>query len=1186
MSVSTPSSNKGATGRDLLDLHRSVQRGTNISPTNTSHARQQVPLRSPPSSQNSTKKSATNRGSSGSGIGSSSSSSSSSNGGGFFNKILKRSSTKSSSSTQASPSSKPTSKSSTVVSNASSPTVSKTTGSGRRINSSSSLTSANNNNSNSNSNNNHGTFSGSSFSTYGMSNDSDSAENISHDEGRTSRLPSVRRSSKTKLKELSKSVSRGHGDRNSMSIFDEDNSSMYDDDLHSVSDISAVSSIDDEHSLGSSTSYLASKPGFTSADGIASNQRYSTSGLGLLEDNEKYDHAEQSSYEGERPQDWANISKEALVAPSYLRVSKRKRQAPKILDNLFLAQELNTNMDLKKSQNHTIDLDTLSTDSATDHPNDTDHNDMSFLSESTFDSEEENEVNINNIKSNNAKAFSNGDKKKNQNEIFVMEFSRDGKYLATAGRDSVIRIWKVISSPLARLEYKSYEEANKENTGKKESVDNIDSFSLPPGQNEISSDKKNPCKVSMSKSTASANNTSGANFGKNGTTSANGSNNNGEYRRSKTRLFPNAPVFHQEPVRIFRGHSHNILSLDWSKNNFLISGSMDRTVRLWHIDKYECLQTFPHEDFVTTVKFHPTDDRFFLSGSLDNRLRLWSIIEQNIAYVNDLGDDVLITAASFTPDGTICLAGGFNGSFFTLETKGLQLIARYEVKEKHVNPFHDKNGNKITGIKVFERNEDESKENHSHFKKHAKDDKDDGADSKTKSDPMAKWNVLVTTNDSKVRLVNSHQKKLVTRFKGLTNNSSSIVADISYDHQYIISGSEDHWCYVWKNNNSIINNKLKNSLTELMLDGKHQLNDLHQKHKKYTNLLHANKFMKKLNLQKFLETEGFKYEYIANENSSYSSFHAHHTKVNAAIFAPLETSKLLELSDDCIYDLMKKYNSTLSGRDNEAYVEPGYIIITTDEQGCIRVFRQDTAIKFRKQARSYGKKFSRKRSVAKKDSNETPGSNSDEISSFPLSHTNSSSKLYRSKSTKGRSLSPVASNFKNRISGKIKSGNSIPNSPVTTTSAEFTNNSLDASTLSTNSSINTRPKIVSSSSLINGRQKPQSPPQTNVVPANNYAVNLPDPATELPSLKTTLLNKDESATTIKDSDTDLSRIPSITVDSPTGSSQHGSKHSIQPVSRSSGEYNGSPVIPSHSLTQSIGDISFKDKKHREPPQNL
>ena len=45
-------------------------------------------------------------------------------------------------------------------------------------------------------------------------------------------------------------------------------------------------------------------------------------------------------------------------------------------------------------------------------------------------------------------------------EIFVMEFSKDGKYLAAAGRDSVIRIWKVISSPLARMEFNQLKKEN------------------------------------------------------------------------------------------------------------------------------------------------------------------------------------------------------------------------------------------------------------------------------------------------------------------------------------------------------------------------------------------------------------------------------------------------------------------------------------------------------------------------------------------------------------------------------------------------------------------------------------------------------------------------------------------------------------------------------------------------------
>lgn len=39
----------------------------------------------------------------------------------------------------------------------------------------------------------------------------------------------------------------------------------------------------------------------------------------------------------------------------------------------------------------------------------------------------------------------------------------------------------------------------------------------------------------------------------------------------------------------------------------------------------ERLGTFTHPDFVTSVHFHPLDDRIFLSGCFDKRLRLWKI---------------------------------------------------------------------------------------------------------------------------------------------------------------------------------------------------------------------------------------------------------------------------------------------------------------------------------------------------------------------------------------------------------------------------------------------------------------------------------------------------------------------------------------------------------------------------------
>ena len=74
------------------------------------------------------------------------------------------------------------------------------------------------------------------------------------------------------------------------------------------------------------------------------------------------------------------------------------------------------------------------------------------------------------------------------------------------------------------------------------------------------------------------------------------------------------PGFHAvEPYRRWTGHGADIVDLSWNQNDFLLSASIDRTVRLWHVSTAECLHCFPHSDFVTSVDFHPRNDLLFLS---------------------------------------------------------------------------------------------------------------------------------------------------------------------------------------------------------------------------------------------------------------------------------------------------------------------------------------------------------------------------------------------------------------------------------------------------------------------------------------------------------------------------------------------------------------------------------------------
>lgn len=60
--------------------------------------------------------------------------------------------------------------------------------------------------------------------------------------------------------------------------------------------------------------------------------------------------------------------------------------------------------------------------------------------------------------------------------------------------------------------------------------------------------------------------------------------------------------------------------------------------------------------------------------------------------------------------------------------------------------------------------------------------------------------ILVTSNDSRVRLYDLRDLNLSCKYKGYLNTSSQIKASFSHDGKYIIAGSENQCIYVWKTN--------------------------------------------------------------------------------------------------------------------------------------------------------------------------------------------------------------------------------------------------------------------------------------------------------------------------------------------------------------------------------------------------
>uniref|UniRef100_A0A0A9WDG4 WD repeat-containing protein 44 n=3 Tax=Lygus hesperus TaxID=30085 RepID=A0A0A9WDG4_LYGHE len=298
--------------------------------------------------------------------------------------------------------------------------------------------------------------------------------------------------------------------------------------------------------------------------------------------------------------------------------------------------------------------------------------------------------------------------------VWCMKFSACGRLLATAGQDRVLRIWVVRSA------YPYFQDMRTKY--------NAEKVSPTPSQESIVS------QISSEDQNALL----------------------GE-------LGARAP-FMPKPFCTYSGHTSDLLDVSWSKNYFILSSSMDKTVRLWHISRKECLCCFQHIDFVTAIVFHPRDDRYFLSGSLDGKLRLWNIPDKKVAVWNEVdGPAKLITAANFCENGKFAVVGSYDGRCIFYNTDQLKYHTTI-----HVRSTRGKNatGRKISGIEPMPGEE----------------------------------KILITSNDSRIRLYDLRELNLSCKYKGYANFSSQIKASFSHDGKFIVSGSENQCIYIWKSN--------------------------------------------------------------------------------------------------------------------------------------------------------------------------------------------------------------------------------------------------------------------------------------------------------------------------------------------------------------------------------------------------
>ncbi|KAJ1916711.1 hypothetical protein H4219_003631 [Mycoemilia scoparia] len=261
----------------------------------------------------------------------------------------------------------------------------------------------------------------------------------------------------------------------------------------------------------------------------------------------------------------------------------------------------------------------------------------------------------------------------------------------------------------------------------------------------------------------------------------------GLYDQLNSNIFPAYELFEPTPYRVYVGHTGDVLSLSWSKNNFLLTASMDRTVRLWHPKRSECLCVFRHKDIVPSIAFHPRDDRYFISGSLDCRLRLWDIPSRKVRVWTEVPDQQLITSVGFTSYlGDQIVVGTYRGMCVFYKTKGLEIQKRFHARSSR---GHNAKGSKITGFAYLPVSKPSTSSN-----SRLSDTSSTTAGISLDKDQQQ---LLVSSNDSRLRMYSLKERMLQRKYKGHVNASSQSHATFSSDGQYMITGSEDHNIYVW-----------------------------------------------------------------------------------------------------------------------------------------------------------------------------------------------------------------------------------------------------------------------------------------------------------------------------------------------------------------------------------------------------
>ncbi|TFK66196.1 WD40 repeat-like protein [Pluteus cervinus] len=251
----------------------------------------------------------------------------------------------------------------------------------------------------------------------------------------------------------------------------------------------------------------------------------------------------------------------------------------------------------------------------------------------------------------------------------------------------------------------------------------------------------------------------------------------------------------QSYTRILKGHTQWIRSVAYSSDNrYVVSGSNDKTVRIWDVEtgQQKGTELTGHTHYVTSVAFS-SDSRYVVSGSQDNTVRIWDVETGKQKGTEFKGHTKWVESVAFSSDSKYVVSGSLDNTVriwdvetgqqkrpFKGHTSGVRSVA-ISSHNKYVVSGAQDNTVRIWDVETGLQKGEELEGHTSYITSVA-------------FSPDNKY-VASGSEDNTVRIWDVETAQQKTEFQGHTKQVTSV--SFSNDSRYVVSGSWDSTIRIW-----------------------------------------------------------------------------------------------------------------------------------------------------------------------------------------------------------------------------------------------------------------------------------------------------------------------------------------------------------------------------------------------------